>query len=327
MVEAPDDFVAHVEEAVSQCRRQGAFLELIGTRIAAALAAAGVRSSPLKGPRLGEALYADPGRRLASDIDLLVAPEQLGAAVEIVRRLGYAAPIDHVDEGGLPQLHFALAHETEELPPVELHWRIHWYERRFAEERLLPPTLSTPAGWRPATVDEMAALLLFYARDGFVDLRLATDIGAWWDAHGKAIDAKDFAQLLAAHPALRRPLLAAASAAERVVGLPASRLTAAAPTLDRRGRLATRLADPNPSPRSRQSQFHAAMGLVDGLLMPAGELGDFVRRQVLLPADVLDEQAQKLERSPRSQVSHGIRTVARIGVAGTRLLRPSEAVR
>jgi Uncharacterised nucleotidyltransferase len=327
LADRPDaGFVAHVEESVEVSRRQGAFLELISARLGSALAEAGIRSFPLKGPKLSELLYGDPGRRLASDIDLLVAADQLDSAVAVVRGLGYGAPIDHVDESGLPQLHLALAHQAEELPPVELHWRIHWYERSFAEDRLLPPTLSASEEWRPAAATEIAALLLFYARDGFVDLRLASDVASWWDVRGAEVSAEDFAELVRSYPSLRRPLLAAAAAAERIVGLPVAGLVEKAPGLDLRGRMAVRLANPNPNPRSRLSQFHATMGLVDGLLMPSGELGDFVRRQLLLPPDVLVEQAQKLERSPRSQLSHGARTLARIGVAATRLARAPEAV-
>jgi hypothetical protein len=89
-----------------------------------------------------------------------------------------------VQDCGLPLLHFVLVHERGELPPVELHWRVHWYERSFARERLLPPAVDPPGDWRPAPADELAALLLFYARDGFIDLRLASDLGAWWDVHG-----------------------------------------------------------------------------------------------------------------------------------------------
>ncbi len=50
---------------------------------------------------------------------------------------------------------------------MELHWRVHWYERSFAHERLLPPTPDDPPqNWRPAPADELAALLLFYAGMG-----------------------------------------------------------------------------------------------------------------------------------------------------------------
>lgn len=322
---AGDEFPAQVERALAQSRRQGAFLQMISDQVIDALRDAGVPCAPLKGAQLSEALYGDPGRRLASDIDLLVSRDQLQTALAVVRGFGYGPPIDHVDGDGVPQLHFAISHQAEELPPVELHWRIHWYERRFAAERLLPPPGAPPA-WRPAAADELAALLLFYARDGFFDLRLATDVGALWDARGEATDSTEFAALLRAYPSLRRPLLAAAVVADRVVGLPSGQLLAAAPKLDPRSRLAVRLADPNPNPRSRRSQVHAAIGLVDGLLTPRGDFREFVRRQILLAPDHLDEQAQKLSRSPRSRIGHGVRTLARIGVAGTRLARPPEAV-
>jgi hypothetical protein len=319
-------FSDHVGRALAQSRRQGVFLAMMSARMVDSLRAAGVRCAPLKGAGLSEELYGDPGRRLASDIDLLVAPEQLRAALEVVRGFGYGEPIDHVDDDGVPELHFAVSHRSEELPPVELHWRIHWYERRFAAERLLPPADADPS-WRPAPADELAALFLFYARDGFVDLRQATDIGAFWDARGDEIRGADLAALLRAYPPLRRPLLAAALAAERVVGLPATTLLGAAPRPDLRSRLAVRLANPNPSTRSRASQIHAAIGLVDGLLTPPGDLRHFVRRQILLAPDHLDEQAQKASRSPRTQIGHGVRTLARIGFAGTRLAYPSEALR
>src|ERR1700722_4313925 len=116
---ARSDFASEVEQSIEAGRRQGAFLQLISARIMAMLADAGIRSAALKGPLLGEAIHGDPGRRLSSDVDLLVAPEQLQAAVEIVRGLGYGAPTDYVQDCGLPLLHFVLAHDREELPPVE----------------------------------------------------------------------------------------------------------------------------------------------------------------------------------------------------------------
>src|ERR1700691_1771295 len=115
---ASDGFAAAVEQALELGRRQGALLEMITLRVMAVLADAGIRSTPLKGPLLGEAIYGDSGRRLSSDIDLLVEPEHLQTAVEVVRGLGYHAPTDPVEHYGLPLLHFALIHERGELPPV-----------------------------------------------------------------------------------------------------------------------------------------------------------------------------------------------------------------
>jgi Uncharacterised nucleotidyltransferase len=323
---ASEDFAAAVEEGIESGRRQGAFLQLISLRLIAALADADIRSAALKGPLLGEAIYGDPGRRLSSDIDLLVAPEQLQAAVEVMRGLGYGAPTDHVEPGGLPLLHFVLVHERGELPPVELHWRIHWYERSFAHERLLPPAVDPSGDWRPAPVGELTALLLFYARDGFVGLRLASDLSAWWDVYGAALQAGALDRLLRDYPALARVLPAAVVAAEQVVGLPAAEIVEELPKLDLRERVAVRLLNPNPD--IGESQVYADMGLIDGLLMPKGGFGAFVRRQLLPPAEILDQQAREGgRRRRRSSIGRGVGVLGRYGLTLTRLLRPPETLR
>jgi Uncharacterised nucleotidyltransferase len=318
-------FADAVNQALETGRRQGAFLQLISMRVTAMLADAGIRSTALKGPLLSEAIYGDPGQRLSSDIDLLVSPEQLQAAVETVRTLGYAAPTDHVQRCGLPLLHFVLVHERGELPPVELHWRVHWYERRFAHERLLAPTLDLQGDWRPAPTDELAALLLFYARDGFIDLRLATDLSAWWDVHGADMPCGALAPLLRVYPALARVIPAALKVAEKTVALPAAQLTADMHKLGARERVAVRLANPNP--HSSPSQLYADMGLIDGLLAPSDGFGAFVRRQLLPPREVLDQQAQHGAK-PRARwpLTRCAGVLARYSLTMTRLMRAPEAL-
>jgi hypothetical protein len=326
---ANEDFPAAVARAHDSGRRQGQLLQLIALRLIEMLAAAGIRSAPLKGPLLGEAIHGDPGRRLSSDLDLLVAPEQLDDAVRVARELGYGAPSDHLLADGLPLLHLRMLDERRKLPPLELHWRVHWYERSFASERLLPPTAGPWEGWRPAPADELAALLLFYARDGFIDLRIATDISAWWDARGAELlgqgespcagksEPGAFAALLDTYPQLARALTAAARVAENVVGLPARHLLGDTAGFDARSRLAVRLANPHPS--SSQAQLYADMGLVDGLLTPPGGFGKFVRRQLLPPAEVLDQQARHGERhGARSTPARFLGVLGRYGLTVTR---------
>jgi SAM-dependent methyltransferase len=320
---ASDDFVAKVEQALEVGRRQGVFLQLVAVRIVAMLAEAGIRSTPLKGPFLSEAIYQDPGRRLSGDIDLLVAPDQLQAAVEVVRELGYDALGTHVASDGLPLLHFALVHEPQKLPPVELHWRVHWYERDFAREQLLPPAGSASVDWRPAPIDEFASLLLFYARDGFVDLRLATDLSAWWDMLGAGVQPGAFDRLLHVYPALSRVLTVSLKVVERIVGIPAGRLIFDRPKVGLRSRVAIRLANPNP--RVSQPQLYADMGLIDGLLAPPGGFGAFIRRQVLPPPEVLNEQARHgAKRRPRSPWSRFVGMLVRYSVALIRSVRAPE---
>lgn len=323
---ADDSFAAAVQQTIDAGRRHSALLQLVSLRISAMLAEAGIRSTALKGPLLGEAIYGDPGRRLSSDIDLLVAPEDLQAAVEVVRGLGYGAPTDYVQDDGLPLLHFVLVHERGELPPVELHWRVHWYERDFARERLLPATVDPPGAWRPAPVDELAALLLFYARDGFVGLRLASDLSAWWDVYGAEVPTGALDELLRVYPALTRVIPVAAEVAERTVGLPAARIFGERHKLGLRQRMAVRLA--NPSPHSSRSQIYADIGLIDGLLMPQGGFGAFIRRNVLPPREILDQQARHGARQRRrSSIGRGAGVLGRYGLTMTRLLRSPETLR
>ena len=313
-----------VERAISTGRRHGGFLQLVTLRAIAMLADAGIRSIALKGPLMAEAIYGDPGRRPSTDIDLLVPAKQLGSAVEVIRQLSYEAPTDHVYGSGLPLLHFVLVHERRELPAIELHWRVHWYEHRFANERLLPPEVDPSGEWRPAAADELASLLLFYARDGFVDLRLATDLGAWWDLHGERLPAGALMGVLDAYPALVPVISAAAMVAERVVGVPSEYLLGK-PVRDLRQLIAVRLANPNP--HSSLSQLYADIGLIDGLLAPSGGFREWVHRQVLPPLEVLQQNARHRPRArPRSSWSRGVGILARYGLTLSRLARSPESL-
>jgi hypothetical protein len=162
-------------------------------------------------------------------------------------------------------------------------------------------------------VDELAALLLFYARDGFAGLRIAADIAAWWDRYGSTLPAGAFNHLLGIHPSLAPVLRASLGAAEMVVGLPTARILGETHELSLRGRAAVRLA--NPSPGSGPSQLYAEMGLIDGLLTPPGGLREFLTRQLLLPREVLDQRAHRdSERRTRSWLAYGARLAVRCGV-------------
>ena len=323
---AGDEFAVGVTHALDTGHRQGLFLQTIADGVMAALADAGICCTSLKGPTMSESLYGDPGRRPSSDIDLLVARERLHDAVAVVRELGYRAPTDHIDECGLPLLHFTLIHERDQLPPVELHWRIHWYERSFAGERLLAHSGELTGAWRPAPIDELTALLLFYARDGFIDLRLATDLGACWDAFRARLEPGALDESIRMYPALEHVLLVAVRVADRTVGLPMGQLTERTARLSGRSRIAVRLAAPYL--RASQPQLNADMGLIDGLLAPPGGFKAFVRRQVIPPREVLHEHAQRAQRQRAgSTVGHSVRVLGRYGLAMARLLRAPESIR
>jgi len=312
-----DGFEQATARALDASRRHGAFLQMVTQYVSAALTDAGIICTALKGPGLSEALYHDPGRRASSDIDLLVAPEQLRDAVVVACTLGYRSPTDHVDDRGLPLLHFTLIHEHGQLPPLELHWRIHWYEHSFAQKRLLAPGCDLADGWQPAPIDALAALLLYYARDGFIDLRHATDIGACWDGFGAGLQPGALDSLICGYPALADVLIAAATVAEKTVGLPLDRLSEREIALTKRSRVAVRLA----GHRSHvsQSQLYADMSLIDGLLAPRGDFWAFVKRQVILPNAMHRQGAS-------ADLRHSVRVLARYGLAMTRLLRAPTSV-
>lgn len=208
---------------------------------------------------------------------------------------------------------------------MEIHWRIHWYERSFARERLLPPDADAKSNWRPAPADELAALLLFYARDGFIDLRLATDVGAWWDAFGAGLQLGALDDLLHAYPAFAHIIPVAAMVAENIVGLPAAHIIKDMPTLGLRDHMAIRLADPNP--HASLHQLFANMGLIDGLLMPPGDFRAFIRRKILPPREILDEYAQH-SRAGRavSPFGYSMRVLTRYGLALGQVIRGPESL-
>lgn len=319
-------FADEAESAVQSARRHSASTQTVAEMLRVRLAASGIRASQLKGPALGQTLYGDLGRRHSRDIDLLVDPQRLAEAVDVALSLDYEPPRDATDGAGLPLLHFAMPHARGALPPLELHWRVHWYERRFAQERLLVPREADAETWRPAAVDQLAALLLFYARDGFMNLRHAVDLGAFWDRAGEQISDGALDELASAYPDLRDVLLVSAVVAERSVGIKAARLSSASARLGARGRLAARLA----LPRSvdSEAQIYADMGLIDGLLTPRSDLAGFVRRQLLAPHGfVRERQAARAAGPAGTSLGHCLRTVARYGVRMAGLIRAAAPCR
>ena len=263
---APASFVDATRQAIEAGAQLDGLLELLSIQLIDALEAAGIPSLPLKGPALGKALYGQPGRRPSADIDLLVMAEDLNRAVEVAERLGYRDTEQYRPGGRLPVLHRRLAHRKPGLPVLELHWRVHWYEQLFSREMLIRSSPGGSVGRRPATADELTSLLLFYARDGFVDLRLACDVAAWWDARGSQLPAGAVTEQVARYPALERVLVAAAEVSDRVVGVPRLALLGEEPELARRVRLAMHLA--NPHARGSKTQQQADALLIDLLLTP-----------------------------------------------------------
>ncbi len=250
-----------------------------------ALAAQGVDALPLKGTVLSDNIYGDPGCRVPTDIDILVQADDLGRGAAALAGLGYGAPEGVSRHGDLPELHHSF-HHNGGLTPVELHWRIHWLERNFSAKMLERSRAVDGPLRRAQPADELAALLLFYARDGFAGLRLAADIAAWWDVMGHELAPGALDGIVEAHPRLRRAFLAASSAADGLIGAPLRSLLSE-PDASERASVAARLANWNLT--GAIDQIMSNVTLVDLLVTPPGGLGDFAARHLFLPTDKLDD--------------------------------------
>jgi Uncharacterised nucleotidyltransferase len=262
-------------EELHAARARSLALSALTQRAIELLEEAGIPAMPLKGPSLASALYGDPGMRTSDDADLLVRAGDLSAAIEVIRGLGYREP-----ESVPPHpLHQAMVHADGRAPQIELHWRIHWYESRFSDALLERATTDDQGLLRPRPTDELAMLLLFFARDGFLGLRLAADVAACWDRRGSEIEPGALGALADDHPELRDALVASALAAERLVGLPAYELGIDGERSGRRQRLAVRLA--NWAQRGSVRQVQANIKLVDWMLTPPGGRREYMQRHLL----------------------------------------------
>jgi len=313
--QAPPSFVQLLRETTAAARQRGIVLETLGAQVRSDLSQAGVEALPLKGAALARSLYGDPGMRLAKDIDILVEAEQLERAADVLARRGYRR-VDAV-QGDLPRLHLSLEHERSELPPVEIHWRIHWYETQFSR-RMLRRSAAVPEGLRAQPSEELASLLIYFARDGLTGLRLATDVAAWWDLHGAAEGAPPLDPVARETPELRPALSAAALTLDRLVGVPADAILS---ERERSGSwrsfAAIRLA--NWTVTGDWDQINANLTLVDLLLSPRGGNWSFAKRS-LFPSGT---EVSKMYRLPPSAVgrlafwrlAHGPKLIARYLIA------------
>jgi hypothetical protein len=263
-----------VNEVVGHARRWGTAMELAGLQVLNHLEATGIRALPLKGSILARELYGDVAARSSIDIDILVDRDELDRAVAAVADLGWRWEANVRRPNGLPVLHERLVHPS--LPRVELHWRVHWYERRFAADALAraePPAEGEPLQMQP--LDGLVALMLFYARDGFSGLRFPTDTAAWWDLkcggsdRPAALDA-----VIERYPELAAPVRVASGLLSELVGIPMQ----GAGDLPLRWRVAAGLATPFLEAGRQQAEANA--GLTDVLLAPPRMAGAALSRVV-----------------------------------------------
>jgi hypothetical protein len=103
----------------------------IGT-VTDSLKKAGIPTILLKGPALARSVYPDPAIRQSGDIDLLIQPQNIPAAEDVLEKLGYTCPIK-----GFHISRHEFHHETFTLPanaiPLELHWVLDFTFKVFPE--------------------------------------------------------------------------------------------------------------------------------------------------------------------------------------------------
>ncbi|HYZ82234.1 MAG TPA: nucleotidyltransferase family protein, partial [Solirubrobacteraceae bacterium] len=246
--------------------------ELTTLAILDELERSGIRALALKGSVLAREVHGDVGLRSPGDIDILVSAGDLAGGIEVLGSMGWTHEAVRSRAAPLPVLHETLSHPS--LPRVELHWRVHWYERRFAADALAGAERAAPH--EPLVMrsaDGLAALILFYARDGFAGLRMAADVAAWWDTRCSGLNADQLIEETAVrYCELGAPLRLGAELLGSLVGLP---------TCLRAHSLRLRVAAQLVSPFAEVTlaEARAKVGLVDLLLAPPHGARAALRRE------------------------------------------------
>lgn len=306
---APSELRSAVASALAEARYSHTLNAHFTRDFCRRLEHAGIAVLPLKGALLAERLYEDPSLRSPpTDLDFLVHRDRLDDAVDLFRELGYQLEDDITWAEGLPHYHYGLASGTPGWPRVELHWRIHWYEKSFAP-RMLDRSSRDEHGVRtPSLADDLATLLIIFARDGFVGLRLAADISAWWDAYGTSLAVPGIEGIMEENPRLRATLLAAIRAAQDVVGLPTAQLVSGRWKISRRAMLAPRLI--NWRQRGTAREVAANITLVDLLMTPVGAGHVYFRHYYFQP---LAKYVRDYGWSPDTRVRNELLRAVHVG--------------
>ena len=303
-------FDARLEELRSQARGQGLLFEALIAQAATLLEDHQIEALPLKGTTLAAAAHGDISVRLPQDLDLLVPRDKMDIALDVLGSLGYARSKDEMKSA----VHVVLRPSEDWMPRLEVHWRVHWYGDRFAS-RLLAGSTPGEHGVRVAHASaDMAALLLFYAKDGFAGLRLAIDIAALADRAEPRITVESLLAHADDDPEIRSALVTALEVARSTVAAELDGPTQVLSTIEAR---AARLA--NWSLTGEIDQIRATTRLVDLLLTPRTRRSAFVSQRFQPFA------------SRRDNVAYGAKTFVRwvpalAAVAGRRTPHPVPSV-
>jgi putative nucleotidyltransferase-like protein len=109
---------------LKQLRMRATVLQLERDHVVATLLKHGVRAVVLKGAGLASTAYAEPVEREYGDLDLLVAPAEIDAAISALESRGYANPFSDESMEGYRRHHFHVHLRRPGERIVELHWAV-----------------------------------------------------------------------------------------------------------------------------------------------------------------------------------------------------------
>ncbi len=167
-VDVPAEVRAALSGQATVMARRNLQLAAESVRIHRLMAAAGIDAAFLKGTALAKLAYDNIGLRHSKDIDLLVAPAALEAALAVLVAAGYrvsqpaglhSAQMPWLKRFGL---HVGLLHADSGIE-VELHWR-------GAENPHLMPDPPPPTAWMAVSLGNGASLRTLPRNDLFLYL-------------------------------------------------------------------------------------------------------------------------------------------------------------
>ena len=141
------------------------------TGILNSVSAAGIPAMILRGPRVAELLYDDPGLRPYTDIDMLVPRAQLPDAKAVAMELGFQPPRHGFQDGFYERnhLHLRYTHVASGIP-LEIHWSLdHPFSlHRIDYQALFRSAAAVPLGdamtLSPAPEDDLLLLAVHLAK-------------------------------------------------------------------------------------------------------------------------------------------------------------------
>lgn len=149
------------------------------------LAEADIVAVPFKGPVLADRLYPAGATRLYQDLDILVQPRDVNAAIGALRGLAYRPAINVADPCSNPVLRFSgemTLRSSMTRSPIDLHWRLFGWDTPRTERFATVWSRVTRATWTGESIHsldgtDLAAYLCFHgSKHLWLHLRLLQDL-------------------------------------------------------------------------------------------------------------------------------------------------------